>query len=196
MDRPNILDIQTGEELKKWYWLKDELVNFAKSTDTIYVGSKFEILERLANKLDGKKEQVENKNTALSKFNWKTKKLTLDTIITDSYKNSENTRKFFKEYCGQKFAFSISFMAWMKQNVGRTLQDAIKEWEKTQKLQKDKSYKSEIPDSNQYNKYTRDFFVDNPEKTVQDARNFWKLKRKLPLGRHIYERTDLQLKEK
>jgi collagenase-like PrtC family protease len=87
-------------------------------------------------------------------------------------------------------------MAWMKQNVGRTLQDAIKEWEKTQKLQKDKSYKSEIPDSNQYNKYTRDFFVDNPEKTVQDARNFWKLKRKLPLGRHIYERTDLQLKEK
>ena len=109
MDRPNILDIQTGEELKKWYWLKDELVNFAKSTDTIYVGSKFEILERLANKLDGKKEQVENKNTAISKFNWKTKKLTLDTIITDSYKNSENTRKFFKEYCGQKFAFSISF---------------------------------------------------------------------------------------
>ena len=196
MDRPNILEIHTGEELKKWYWLKDELVNFAKTIDTSYVGSKFEILERLANRLDGKTQQIETKNKITSKFNWKTEKLTLDTIITDSYKNGENTRKFFKEHCGQKFAFSISFMSWIKNNIGKNLRDAIKEWEQIQELQKDKTYKSEIPDSNQYNKYTRDFFADNPEKTIQEARHFWKLKRQLPLGKHIYERTDLVLKEK
>jgi hypothetical protein len=195
MERPNILNIQTGEELKKWYWLKDELVSFAKTTDTSCVGSKFEILERLANRLDGKTQQIETKSKINSKFNWKTEKLTLETIITDSYKNGENTRGFFKEHCGQKFAFSISFMAWMKQNVGKKLQDAINEWDKIQELQKDKTYKSAIPDSNQYNKYTRDFFADNPEKTIQEARHFWKLKRQLPLGKHIYERTDLQLKE-
>jgi|GEM_PF-4373709 len=105
MDIPNILEILIGEELNKWYWLKVELVNFTKTTNTSYTDSKFKILERLANKLDGKKVQVENKNKTTSKFNWKTEKLTLETIITDSYKNGENTRKFFKEYCGQKFTF-------------------------------------------------------------------------------------------
>lgn len=185
MDRPHILDIQTGEELKKWYWLKTELVHFAKTTGTSDVGSKFEILERLAHKLDGKHQPTNTKNKTSSKFDWKTEKLTLDTIITDSYNNGENTRKFFKKHCGQKFAFSIAFMAWMKENIGKKLQDAVTEWEKIEALQKDKTYKSEIPDSNQFNKYTRDFFADNPDKTIQEARHFWKLKRQLPIGKHI-----------
>lgn len=86
-------------------------------------------------------------------------------------------------------------MAWIKSNVGKTLQDAVTEWQDSQELQKQKGYQSEIPDSNQYNKYTRDFFADNPEKKIQEARHFWKLKRKLPLGKHFYERTDLELKE-
>jgi len=30
MERPKFLDIRTGAELKKWYWLKAELVSFAK----------------------------------------------------------------------------------------------------------------------------------------------------------------------
>ncbi|MCU0392628.1 MAG: SAP domain-containing protein [Thermoflexibacter sp.] len=195
MQRPNIIEIQTGEELKKWYWLKDELVSFAKLTKTNYSGSKFEILERLANQLDGKHQQSDTKSKYVSKFNWAKEKLTLETVITDNYKNGENVRAFFKEHCGQKFAFSISFMAWIKSNVGKTLQDAVTEWQDNQELQKQKDYQSKIPDSNQYNKYTRDFFADNPEKTIQEARHFWKLKRKLPLGKHFYERTDLELKE-
>jgi len=193
--RPNILDVTAGEELRKWYWLKEELVCFAKTIPISYKGSKFEILERLANKLDGKKQEVEIENKTISKFNWAKEKLTFDTIITDSYRNGENTRQFFKEHCGQKFAFSISLMAWIKENTGKKLQDAVKEWKKNKALQKDKTYKSEIPYSNQYNKYIRNFFADNPEKTMQEARYFWKLKRSLPLGKHVYERTDLQLKE-
>ncbi|MBX9781590.1 MAG: SAP domain-containing protein [Chitinophagaceae bacterium] len=47
MTRPNIQDIKTGEELKRWYWLKEELVNFCKQKRLSYFGSKFDILERL-----------------------------------------------------------------------------------------------------------------------------------------------------
>jgi hypothetical protein len=120
--------------------------------------------------------------------------LELNTIITDSYTNGPNTRQFFKEHCGERFHFSIPFMDFMKNNCGKTLQDAINEWKRLDELSKYKNFKSEIPEGNQYNKYIRDFFADNPNMTINQARHFWKLKRSLPLGRHIYERTDLELK--
>jgi hypothetical protein len=197
MKRPEIKEIETGEELKKWYWLKQELVDFCKLSQISYVGAKFEIIERIANALDNRIPQQQNLrhlNKPKSKFIWSKSKLEINTIITDSYTNGPNTRKFFKEHCGDRFHFSIPFMDFMKNNCGKTLQDAINEWKRLDKLSKDKNFKSEIPEGNQYNKYIRDFFEDNPKMTIIQARHFWKLKRSLPLGRHIYERTDLELK--
>lgn len=196
MIRPDICDIQTGEELKKWYWLKQELVDFCKLTNLSYVGAKFDILERIATELDEggiKKEKIPLPDKSISKFVWSKSKLKLDTVITDSYTNGPNTRKFFKEYCGEKFHFSIPFMDYMKNNCGKTLQDAINEWHRLNEQAKNKNFKSEIPAGNQYNKYLRDFFADNPNMTIEQARHFWKLKRSLPLGIHVYERTDLEL---
>ncbi|MFX8554355.1 hypothetical protein ABTM01_19500, partial [Acinetobacter baumannii] len=72
-------------------------------------------------------------------------------------------------------------------------QDAVNEWHRINEQQKDKNFKTEIPPSNQYNKYIRDFFADNPTMTIAQARHFWKLKRSLPLGKHIYEKSDLKL---
>ena len=51
MKRPNINEIETGEELKRWYWLKQELVDFCKAIDLSYVGAKFDILERIARRV-------------------------------------------------------------------------------------------------------------------------------------------------
>ncbi len=195
MERPAIESIQTGEELQKWYWLKAELIAFAKVRGISYTGSKFRILERLAGNLDGTVSEAKKETKPASKFNWATAALTPETPITDSYKNGENTRAFFRKHCGEKFAFSIAFMAWMKENVGRTLQDAVEEWNRMQQLQTSKGFESHIPAGNQYNQYLRDFFADNPYRTMQEARHFWGLKRALPLGRHVYERGDLQLKE-
>lgn len=192
--RPAISNIQSGEELKKWYWLKEELVAYARHAGISYVGSKLEIIERLASLLDGiQKKQAKKKNPD-SAFNWPKEHLFPKTIITDSYTNGPNTRTFFKKYCGDKFRFTIPFMNWMKTNTGKRLKDAIAEWKRLDKLSKDKNFISVIPEGNQYNKYIRDFFADNPGKTMKDARQYWKLKRSLPSGRHIYERSDLQLK--
>ena len=69
----------------------------------------------------------------------------------------------------------------------------INEWQRLNEQSKDKNFKSEIPTGNQYNKYIRDFFADNPNPTIEQARHFWKLKRSLLLGRHIYEMSDLKL---
>ncbi|MBL7993682.1 MAG: hypothetical protein JNN25_19750 [Candidatus Kapabacteria bacterium] len=86
-------------------------------------------------------------------------------------------------------------MDWMKANVGKTLGDAVQEWERLRERTADKKFASHIPEGNQFNQYMRDFFADNPDKTIEEARHYWKLKRSLPLGRHRYERSDLQLHE-
>jgi hypothetical protein len=197
MNRPDIKDIQNGTELKRWYWLKQELVDYCKSTQLNYTGTKFDILDRIANSLDNdssKQTNLKPRPKPTSKFDWSKSKLTLKTIITDSYTNGPNTRKFFKDHCGDKFHFSIPFMDFMKKNCGKTLQDAVNEWRRLNEITKAKGFKSRIPEGNQYNQYIRDFFADNPTKSIKDARHFWKLKRSLPLGRHVYEKTDLILK--
>jgi hypothetical protein len=193
MKRPNIHDIKTGKELKLWYWLKQELVDYCKLAKINYSGSKFNILERIANKIDGK-QLTPKKHKPTSTFNWSKATLTLHTIITDSYKSGNNTRTFFQEHCGASFHFNIAFMRYMKENCGKTLGDAVKEWERLQQLSKDKTFKSDIPSGNQYNQYIRDFFADNKHLSLKDAQHFWKLKKNLPLGKHIYEKTDLTLK--
>jgi hypothetical protein len=196
MERPNITDIKTGNEIKQWYWLKQELVEFCRLKKVSYTGSKFEILDRIVAFLDNGNSKSEKQlriHKPASKFNWAKSTLSLNTVITDSYTNGVNTRSFFKQHCGEKFHFSIPFMEYMKNNCGKTLQDAIKEWHRLNDLTKVTNYKSQIPTGNQYNQYIRDFFADNPESTIAEARHFWKLKRSLPLGRHIYEKSDLEL---
>ncbi len=197
MIRPNINDIETSHELKSWYWLKQELVELCKQRQLSYAGAKFDILERVAIALDKgitKTEKISPSYKPTSKFIWSKSLLSLDTVITDSYTNGPNTRKFFKQHCGGKFHFTIQFMDFMKNNCGKTLQYAINEWQRLNEKSKDKNFKSEIPAGNQYNKYIRDFFEDNPDMTIEQARHFWKLKRSLPLGRHVYEKKDLKLK--
>ena len=197
MTRPDINEIETGKELKRWYWLKQELIDFCKKKQLNYVGAKFDILERIATALDKKTtetEKISKKAKPTSNFDWSKSPLSLETVITDSYKNGPNVRKFFEQHCGDRFHFSIPFMSYMKSNCGKTLRDSINEWQRLNKQFKNKNFKSEIPAGNQYNKYIRDFFEDNPNMTIEQARYFWKLKRSLPLGRHIYEKSDLKLK--
>jgi Domain of unknown function (DUF6434)/SAP domain-containing new25 len=191
--RPSISTITTGKELKRWYWLKEELVVYCKKISINYSGGKFEILDRLSSTLDDKPLLAKKSKRPTSLFDWSKEQLSLKSRITDSYRNGPNVRKFFIEHCGAKFHFSIPFMKWMKDNVGKTLKDAVNEWKRLDKLSKDKNFKSTIPSHNQYNQYIRDFFLDNPTKTMRDARLCWKMKRQLPLDKHRYERSDLKL---
>lgn len=193
MKRPDILVVKSAEELKNWYWLKTELVCLAKSKGVSGADAKFEILDSIASHFEGKEIMGKPKNKVTSAFNWSKEPLSLETVITDSYKNTENVRSFFVEHCGAGFAFHIQFMNWMKSNPGKTLKNAIATWKAIRDLQKDGSSKTIIPKSNQYNQYVRDFFADNPDKTLKEAQLCWKLKRALSMERHVYANTDLTL---
>ncbi|ABD53605.1 DUF6434 domain-containing protein [Jannaschia sp. CCS1] len=195
--RPDIADIRTGADLRQWYWRKDELVAHARTLGLKRSGAKFTILDRIAHFLDtGARDLPEAPAPKpTSDFDWHSAKLTPDTILTDSYKNTQNVRRFFKAQLGPRFAFSIPLMAWLKENSGKTLSDACAVWRDLQAERRRPGWQSDIKGHNQFNQYTRDFLAAHPDLGMDDVRRVWarKIQQPSPDGRHIYEPSDLDL---
>ncbi|MEO1562683.1 MAG: DUF6434 domain-containing protein [Pseudomonadota bacterium] len=191
--RPAITSITSAKELRRWYWYRTELEQECKRLGLKRTGGKFTLLDRIAHYLDtGERKWPGDVTTKpLSKFDWHSAELTPETVITDSYRNSQNVRRFFKSQLGDGFKFNIPFMAWMKENVGATLAEACVAYEEMKAL----GFPAEIPDHNQFNLYQREFLADNPGMGLDDVRKYWFLKIQLPseTGRHEYDRSDLEL---
>ena len=189
--RPEISSITCGTELKRWYWRKDELVAQARAVGVKTTGGKFRILDRIAHFLDTAETTFPGdvKQRVRSSFDWHKAPLDDSTEITDSYKNSQNVRRYFKSKLGDRFTFNTAFMEWMRTNTGKTLQDACDVYPSLAKV----PGKTPIKDHNQFNQYTRDFMADNPSLGMDEVRIAWaaKIKRPSETGRHRYDRADL-----
>lgn len=197
--RPQIEDILTAAEVRRWYWTKTELAAECRRRGLKVSGAKFTLLDRIAHFLDtGEKAQpADQKHPVQSKFDWHAAPLTPDTRLTDSYRNTQNVRRFFTSQIGTHFKFNIAFMAWIKGNAGKTLSDAVAEYHRQFDAAKTPGAQTNIAAHNQFNQYTRDFLADHPDRSMEDVRYFWALKRRLPSddGRHRYAPSDLDLKE-
>ena len=67
---------------------------------------------------------------AVTVFDWHSDPITRRTPITASYRNTQNVRWFFRSQCGPQFKFDRPFMAWFKDNVQKTMGDAVDEWKR------------------------------------------------------------------
>lgn len=196
-ERPDPETITTAAELRRWYWQKDELVPLARYHGVKTTGGKFTILDRVAYFLEtgDRKFPGDVKAKITSKFDWHSAVLRPETIITDSYKNTQNVRRFFQAHVNPNFKFNIAMMDWMKANCGKTLSDAIEAYLTLTQQARAPGYQTRIRDHNQFNQYTRDFLAANPAATLDEVRRVWTLKRALPMddGRHRYDPRDLDL---
>lgn len=196
-NRPDITTIRNSETLKRWYWLKDELISCARTYGLKTSGGKFEILDRIGYFLDtgSKTAPGDQAKPKASTFDWHGAKLSLATVITDNYKNSQNVRRFFCKEIGAQFKFTIALMDWMKANTGKTLADAVNEYHRLTAMAAKPGFKTNIKSHNQFNQYMRDILSDNPRMGIGEVRRIWARKRALPSedGRHVYHRSDLNL---
>ncbi len=186
--RPKIDECKTGAEFADWYWLKEELIAWCREKRIPYTGSKQAITDRIAHFIDTGEIQKSARDKRVSDFDWHSAELRPETVITDSYRNTQNVRRFFKEHYGEAFKFNIAFMNWMKANIGKTLADAVEA--RRAIAEREKTQQSEIPASNQYNRYTREFFAANPDRSIAEARKCWAYKRSIK-GHNRYEKGDL-----
>ena len=64
----------------------------------------------------------------MSKFNWHSEPLSDQTIITKDFKNTQNVRRYFQSHLGENWKNNRIFMAWLKENDGKTLKVAVEKF--------------------------------------------------------------------
>ena len=170
---------------RSFYYLKQELADFCRENGLPTSGSKAELTDRIAYFLDTGSVL---KPTAERKTVVNIGTLTEDTVIEPNIVCSEKHRAFFSEKIGKSFSFNVPFQKWLKANAGKTYGDAIRAYYRI--LEGKKQVKAEISGQFEYNTYIRDFFADNPGKSLHDAIVCWNYKKGLP-GHHRYEQSDL-----
>lgn len=191
--RPNLDKHILPKDFKEYYWLKEELISFCRSERIKQSGSKILLENRIVNYLKTGEKDLKiphSKKSKKSKFDWNKETLSLETKITDNYKNTENVRSFFVKQLGKKFKFNVKFMHWIKTNEGKTLADAANKWIKLEKEKKIDKGPKEIAPQFEYNTYLRDFLKDNPDKNRAIGIQLWKIK-KAQRGNNIYNPSDL-----
>lgn len=169
-----------------YYYLKEELIAFCKAEQLQSTGSKEELTSRIAQYLKTGEKITKKKVTKKDDDSH----ITLDTIITLPITYSENKRAFFEEHLGPTFHFYVPFQRWLKNNPGKTYQEAIEAYKQIVAEKKEK--KTTIDKQFEYNTYIRDFFNDNKGKSLKEAIACWKYKKSLP-GHNKYEESDLQV---
>lgn len=183
--RPELSWALDGTAFCSFYYLKRELADFCRENGLPTSGSKAELTDRIAYFLDTGSVL---KPTAERKTAVNIGTLTEDTVIEPNIVCSEKHRAFFSEKIGKSFSFNVPFQKWLKANAGKTYGDAIRAYYRI--LEEKKQVKAEIGGQFEYNTYIRDFFADNPGKSLHDAIVCWNYKKGLP-GHHRYEQSDL-----
>lgn len=185
--RPILNNDLSENDFRSYYYLKKELIAFCKENHLPTSGNKIELTNRIAeyltkgiiSKPSFKKHKKSTNNT-----------ITENSIIEPNISFSEANRAFFKSKIGKSFSFNLLFQKWLKENAGKTYQEAIAAYYYL--LKEKKSIKNPIGKQFEYNTYIRDFFLDNPKKSLNDAITCWKYKKSI-IGHNRYERTDLKV---
>ena len=187
-----------ASEFKEYYFLKEELKEFCRNEGLKLSGSKSQLEERIIYYLDTGKSLDDSKhaqNNTKNNANFQksnlykatdSEEITLDSILGENFKCSEDKREFFENEIGKGFKFKVQFQKWLKANPNKTYQDAIKAYYEIQ----NSNEKTAIDKQFQYNQYIRDFFKDNDDKTLEDAIKCWNYKKSLK-GHNRYENSDL-----
>lgn len=185
MERPDLDKTLDSSTFRSFYYLKEELVDFCRQNGLPVSGGKLQITERIAYFLDT--------GEVLKTFSRKTHTeipdmITENTKIEPNFKCSEKHRDFFEGKIGKSFSFNVAFQKWLKENTGKTYEDAIQAY--YQILKEKKENKTTIDRQFEYNTYIRDFFADNKGKSLDEAIKCWRYKKSQP-GHNRYEKSDL-----
>ncbi|PLS18920.1 cytoplasmic protein [Bacillus sp. M6-12] len=188
--RPNLTKEISLQSFKDYYWLKEELQSFCREHGMSTTGSKMEISDRIITFLQtGEIKKRPIKKALANKKTSTPCELTLDTVITNTHRCSQEVRAFFQTVI-PKFHFSTYIQNYLKNNIGKTYADVVNAWYAEEERKKQPNYQKKIAPQFEYNQFTRDFFADpkNKGKSRAEAIEAWDNIKKLP-GSNQYMST-------
>jgi hypothetical protein len=193
--RPSFSPSMPAQSFDHWYWAKEDLISFCEELGLNASGSKELLRQRVMGGLPGGSPVIEKRRSRLKveNFDWANAILTGNTVITLNVTFGPNFRNFMKAQIGVKFQCHGDFMAWVKDNPGSTLNDAIATWQHLEARKTVPGFRRDIAICNNYLRYLRDFQDHNPDRTYDDAKVCWQHKKLCPApgGYVTYEKRDL-----
>ncbi len=175
-ERPSLSSELTGSEFLRWYWLKDELVDFARHLGIRASGGKELLAQRIAAHLDGTafSEPRTPKRTAAPQL---CGPLSPETVIPVGQRCSQVLRAWFTEQVGASFHFDGEMRAFFANSDGTaTLAQALDHWYGT----RDQGQKT-IDAQFEYNRFTRDWHTRNPDGSKAELLEAWRQYRDQPI---------------
>ncbi|MEV7543619.1 DUF6434 domain-containing protein [Streptomyces sp. NPDC089915] len=175
-ERPPLTPALTGAELARWYWTLAELTELARRLDVPRGGGKAALTERLRAALDG-----EPLPAAPARRPAAARQLSApvdaSTVIPEGQRCSQVLREFFRREAGPAFHFDGHMRAYVAQNAGRTLGEAVAHWHATREAAAEPQ---QIGDQFEFNRFLRTWHTAHPTGTRAEAVTAWHAYRSKP----------------
>lgn len=174
--RPRLTPNLTGAELQRWYWLKDELTDFARLLGIQTTGGKETLTARIVASLEGREERdaVVTRSVTAKQLQ---PPLFADTVIPPGQRCSQVVRAWLEAQLGTEFRFDAHMRDFFAGADGtRTLQDALDHWRRT-RGQNEKPIDPQF----EYNRFSRAWHLEHPGGSHQGMITAWQHYRSMPV---------------
>ena len=174
--RPQLLRTLTSAEFERWYWLKTQLAEFARTLGLRATGGKLILTQRISAYLDGREliEQPAQRNEAAVRL---TQPLSSASTLPVGQRCSQILRVWFTEQIGASFRFDAEMRAYFANADGtQTLADAVQHWRLTRTAKR-----KPIGKQFELNRFTRAWFAEHPNGTQDELQLAWRVYRSLPV---------------
>ena len=170
--RPALTAAMSGASFRRWYWLRSELVAFARTRGLPTSGGKIDIADRIALHLDGKPLMplAPRRRRTVSALP------TLEGIIPPAVQCDQRLRAFFTDQIGSSFRFTVRFQRWLHDHAGETYAAAVDSW---RALAADRTVTPIAPQF-EYNGFTRSYRHSHPGATHAEVTQAWQAQRSKP----------------
>ncbi|MBD8042216.1 hypothetical protein H9638_00150 [Arthrobacter sp. Sa2BUA2] len=168
----------SAAEFRRWYWLKEELLVFARTQGIPASGSKEILGERIAALLGGKPlPAVPAPAGRKDRVHRLVPPLTIHTVIPAGHPCSQVLREFFVNALGPGFRFDAPMREFFAGNDGTaTMGAALDHWHATRG-------EAPRPIGKQFelNRFSREWHAANPSGSREQMLAAWQVHRSLPV---------------
>ncbi|MFJ6940070.1 DUF6434 domain-containing protein [Streptomyces sp. NPDC101132] len=175
--RPALSSALTGDELGRWYWTLAELTGLARELGVPRGGGKAALTGRLRAALDGEPVPAEVRVVRRPGGRQLAAPVDAGTVIPDGQRCSQVLREFFLREIGPGFHFDAHMRAYVAENAGRTLGEAVAHWHATRA---EAAQPQEIGAQFEFNRYLRDWHAAHPAGRREEALAAWRDHRAAP----------------
>ncbi|MFE1791729.1 DUF6434 domain-containing protein [Streptomyces sp. NPDC059525] len=176
-ERPPLTPALTGAELARWYWTLAELTELARRLDVPRGGGKAALTERLRAALDGEPPPAAAPARRPTAGRGLCAPVDGTTVIPDGQRCSQVLREFFRREIGPEFHFDGYMRAYIAENAGRTLAEAVAHWHDTRAAAAEPQ---PIGAQFEFNRFLRAWHAGHPSGTRDEALAAWHAHRSAP----------------